>query len=419
MAYIEDESPAIINDESGDPIEDEAGLIATTDWLQTQLAQYNYEPQRRFYLGTSDYSDRVIRWPRISRSANELKSVKINVPLANNDGELNSIYDQTYTLVNTVSIQIGDTHPTSGWEDIDLFTGYLYGVKYKNKQCIIQARDRLYDFTQMKAGDTSSIVEIPSSGGIVPSDIAWTLLTCYGELDATQGASNIDIDWEEFETWADQFSTDNVLAHGFYDGTKIIEALDELSKYTDSAVVIEGDGKIHFKKFQEVNSLDHTWTHDEITKLEIDVNKRRLVNKQFVSWDYSIDSDYYQGNVFDINTTSVNTFGLREETLEMKSIWYVDSISALNVAQRRVSLFSNPPKVPKLRTGLPGIWRKIGETARFVDSFFNVTSAAGWRIVEQSINLHDCLIDLDLDEAAVSNAFYLDVSTLDGDHLLL
>ncbi|NIP51314.1 MAG: hypothetical protein GWN13_15375, partial [Phycisphaerae bacterium] len=63
--------------------------------------------------------------------------------------------------------------------------------------------------------------------------------------------------------------------------------------------------------------------------------------------------------------------------------------------------------------------RKIGETARFVDSFYNVTSASGWRIVEQQIDLQRCVIDIELDEATVLNAFYLDVSNLDGNEYLL
>jgi len=447
MANIRDESSSNILDESGAIILDEAGgggegsplvgLQALTltlwpvyvstvagetvisAWLQSQFQKKIYEPKRTLYIGTSDYSDRVVRWPKIRRTANEVESVKIKVPIANNDGALNNFFEQTYSLVNTVSVHLGDTHPTSGWEDIDLFTGYLHGVKYSNKQCIIEARDRLFDFTQKKIGDTNSVVGIPSSGGIIPSDLAWILCTCYGELSTIQGDSNPDIDWDEYNQWAAQFSANTIEAHGRYTGNKISEALNHLAEYTDSSIVIEGDGKIHFKKFEEVSSQDYTWTQDEITKLELDVNKRRLVNKQYVSWDYKPESDYFEGNVFAQNSTSVNTFGLYEATLEKESIWYVDTPSALNIAQRNVSLYADPPRYYQLTTGLDGIWRKIGETARFVDSFYNVTSGAGWRIVEREINLHDGLVKMDLDEATVANAFYLDVSTLDGIHLLL
>lgn len=377
--------------------------------------------QRKFYIGASDYSDRVIKWPLIKRTANEVKSAKIKIPLANNDGLLNTFYEQTYSLVNSITLEIGDTHPESGWEGIDLFNGYVNGVKYKNKQCIVEARDRLWDFTQRKIGDTDSVTNIPPDvgSGDLPSEIAWVICTCYGGLDTAKSSLNTDIYWEDFQDWAAQFSGNNVEAHGRYNGIKISEALSDLAGYTESAIIVEGDGKLHFKRFEEVNSNDYTWGQDKIVGLEIDVNKRRLVNKQWVYWDYSIESDYYIGKVFSQNTVSVNTFGLYEDIIERDSIWYVDSASALNVAQRKTTLFSDPPKYFEIKTGLDGIWREVGETARFVDSFYNVTSGAGWRIVARDINMNDGTIKMELDEATVLNGFYLDVSTLDGDDRLL
>jgi len=388
-------------------------------WLQSQFEQKTYSPQRKVYIGGSDYSERVVTWPKISRTANDVKSVKIKVPLANDDGALNSFYEQTYTLQNTVSIILGDTHPTSGWESFKLFTGKISGVSYDKRQCIVEARDKFWDFTERKVGDTDSVINIPDSGGIAPSEIAWILCTCYGGLDTLKSNYNEDIYWSDFAEWSAQFSADSILAHGRYDGQKISEALYDLAQYTDSAIVLAGDGRIHFSRFGEVNSNDYTWTQDKIIDLGIDVNKNRLVNRQWVYWDYSVDSDYYMGKVFAQNSTSVNTFDLHEYVIEKESVWYVDSVSALNIAQRKVALLSDPPKYFELETGLSGIWRKIGETARFVDSFFNVTSAAGWRIVQEEINLHDCSVVKELDEATVLNAFYLDISYLDGNDRLL
>lgn len=392
-----------------------------SSWLQSQFQKYNYEPQYVLSVGSDSYTNqsRVLKWPTIRRTANEIKSVKITVPFANDDGSLNDYFEKTYTLVNTVNLQIGDTHPDSNFEGLDLFTGYLHGVKYKNAQCIIEARDRLFDFTEKKIGDTSSVVDIPASGGLVPSEIAWIICTCYGGLSTIGSDTNPDIDFDEFETFAGAFSTDNILIHGRYPGTQAAKALNELGRYTDSSIVLEGDGKIHFKRFTEVDSNDYTWTDDQAIKTEIDVNKRRLVNKQWVSWDYSTLSDYYLGNAFAQDSASVNTFGLHEQVLEAETLWYVDSVSALNIAQRNILLYSEPPKIFKLTTGLDGIWRKIGETARFVDSFFGVTSVDGRRIMEREINLSEGTTRLELTGANALAAFYLDVSCLDGDEYLL
>jgi hypothetical protein len=445
MASIQDESGTNILDESGSIIYDEAGGAAgdvtvdvglqtlslgiksvffeeedqASSWLQTQLQQYNYEPSFRVYVGASDYAERVVKYPTIRASGQKLKSVKINIPLANDDGALNNFFESTYLLVNSVQIQIGDTHPTSGWDGLTLFNGFVHGVSYNKNQCVVEARDRLWDFSQMKVGDTDSIVEMPSSGGIIPSDIAWTLCTCYGGLDTTEGGGNTDIHWDDFRYWAEQFSSNNVVAHGRFDGMKITEALDELGRYTDSVISIGRDGKLHFAKFEEVNSLDYTWTHDEMLELKADVNKRRLVNRQWVYWDYDPSSEYYTGKVLAQDSLSVNTFGLYEQVEESDNIWWVDSVSAISIAQRRITLYSQPPKLFRLTTGLDGIWREIGETARFVDDFFSVTSGAGWRIVEQELHLGQAKMINYLDEATVLNGFYLDVDYLDGDKYLL
>ena len=56
---------------------------------------------------------------------------------------------------------------------------------------------------------------------------------------------------------------------------------------------------------------------------------------------------------------------------------------------------------------------------RLVNSFYSITSADGWRLVETELNMDDGQLKLELDEAAVLNAFYLDVDYLDSAALLL
>ena len=108
-----------------------------------------------------------------------------------------------------------------------------------------------------------------------------------------------------------------------------------------------------------------------------------------------------------------------EEALMDESIWHVDSVSALGLSQRKVNLLRSPPKRFEIITGLYGIQRQISETVRLVDSFYGVTSASGWRLVGNYYDTDRGIITRYLDEATVMNGFYLDVSDLDGDDLLL
>ena len=388
-----------------------------TSWFLEQLESRNTRPKRVFKIGTSDYSDRVEKYPKFKRTANEIKSINININLANEDGLFNTFYHQTYTIPNTCFLQIGFTHPTSGDEMLTLYTGFLKDVNYPNKKtCTLRLRDRLWDFTERKVGDSDNHVDI---GSTIPSDIAWTLCTCYGGLDTTQGSNNPDIDYISFLGWAAQFSADSVLMTAHYEGKKVVDALSRLGKMTESAIWIEGGGRLYFTRFEEPSSLDMTFTEDDYKEIDIDVESLRMINRHFTYFDYSVVSDYWAKSVFAQESVSVNSFGLKEGLLSDDTIWHVDSIGALSISQRKVKLLQAPPKRFDLSTGLFGIQRQIGETVRIVDSFFGITSSSGWRVVEIEYDFDDGDARFFMDEATVMNGFYLDVSYLDGNDLLL
>jgi len=124
-------------------------------------------------------------------------------------------------------------------------------------------------------------------------------------------------------------------------------------------------------------------------------------------------------NVVSVRSLSITSYGLHENILQDESIWFCDSVSALNLAQRLSARYQYPPKMFKVTTGLWGLYRDIGETVRLVSSFYNITSASGYRIVEIIYDMEQGKTTFVMDDSAISNAFYLDVSTLDGTDLLL
>jgi len=392
--------------------------LDVTSWFVDQLSEPATEPVRKFTIGGSDYSDRVTRWPRFKRTANELKSVKTTVNLANHDGGLNYFYETQYTLTNSCLIQFGFTHATSGEELVDLFVGEIEDVRYTKDTCQLRMRDRLWRFADRVVGDTDNPVVIPPSSQELPSDIAWTLCTCYGALSDVESTSNPDIDYSSFLTWADVFSTDNVFAQTNFEGEKVLEGLEEIGRMTDSAIWIEGDGKLYFKRFTTADSNDAVITLDDMGSIIIDLEKSRLINRQWVYWDYAVESEYWQSKVYSERDTSVNTFGVKEDVLKSENIWYVTSVSALNLAQRRSYMLQYPPRRFNAQTAGKGAWMQLGETIRLVNSFYDLSSGQGWRFVEQDIDLHRMVFNFELDAAAIMDAFYLDISTLDGTHVL-
>ena len=387
-----------------------------SSWFVDQLRKRSSKPKRRLTLAGSDYSARVHKWPRLRRSADRVQSSKISINLANTDGGLNRYYENTFHMPGSCTIEFGYTHPDSGDELIPLFTGEIHVVSYTEKFCKLPLRDRMWDFTSRVVGDSDNPVTFTS---VLVSDIAWTLCTCYGGLSSVESDANPDIDYDSFLDFAAVFSADTVLCSARYEGEKVTEALEKLAKYTDSAIWVEGDGKLYFRRFSEPDSLDFVVVRNDQVALQIDIDGMQMVNRLYVDWNYSTDSDYWQDAVISVDSTSVNTFGLHEDRLQDETIWYVDSASALNMAQRKTSLLKAPPRRFMVSTGVIGLHRQLGETVRLVDSFYGITSDSGWRFTEMDIALDTGRVGYLLDEAATMNAFYLDVSYLDGNDCLL
>ena len=331
------------------------------------------------------------------------------------EGPLDEIRVYSGNLTLDEAIALND-HPTAvPSEKLKLYSGFLKDVGYADKICNLKLEDRLADFHTKVVGESNNPVQFPSEN---PALSAWTLCTCYGELSSIESNSNPDIDYDTWDLWSNVFSENGTVTETNYKGEKVKEALSRLAIYTDSKIFVNGEGKLVFKGFTEVSSIDIT-LDQEILKAKVDVESKRLVNKQIINWDYSVDSDYWASNVFDQASTSVNTFGLHENILEDESIWYSNSVSALGQAQRLTTILQTPPKRFLINTGLAPLHMQIGDTVRLVDSFFNVTSASGWAVIKQTIDLNAGIVQLEVDEAIVAGAFYLDVSSLDGDDLLL
>lgn len=381
-----------------------------SSWYIDQLALNLSAPVKKFYIGASDYSERVEKWPKIKRVANRIQSSKVTVKLANEDGQMNFFHNQLWTMPNTCSIQIGFTHATSGDELISYFAGEIKEITYGKNTCDIHIRDKLWTLTQKKIGDSADVVTFSHE---IPSDIAWTVVTCYGELSSIESTSNPDIDYSSFLDWAEALSGDSVLMSAYYDGIKTSQAVESIVQMTDSGVWQEGNGKLYFKRYEAPSSLDFTIDQDEWMDLKIKIDGLRPINKAWVYGGYDVDSDYWAINVFDVSTTAVNTYGLHEDVFKDTTCWLVNSTSCQNLAQRIVRNYRYPPKKFLVDTIVKGLHRQIGETVRIVDSFYNLTSGFGWRYDEIEIDAHDFSVRYSMNEAIAGRAFFLDISYLD------
>jgi hypothetical protein len=389
--------------------------FSVSSWYYSQMLSPVSSPVRQFIFGSSDYSSKVVEWPKFSRSGQNVVSSKPSLTLDNADGAMNFVMDAIWCFPNTCQCKWGYTHPVSGTEYVPLFTGKVFEVEYSESKCKLNLRDKLWDMTNINLGSVDSNI---SYNNYTPAMMAF-LLMGIGGLSQIGSSTNPDIDFLSYSNTYYDFWNDSVVVSVKYQGEKVLEGLSGLSIYSDMAIWQEGNGKMYMKRYGMPSSLDFVVTRREYTDLKIVLEGVSLVNKAWVYGLYQPESQYWALNAYMIDTISVNTYGLREQVLKDSSVWYVDSNSALNRGARITRILSKPPKKFELTTPMIGLHRQMGETIRIVEPFFNVGSNTAWRIVELEFDMEKGKTKYVLDEALPGNSFLLDVDYLDGDQLLL
>ena len=266
-------------------------------------------------------------------------------------------------------------------------------------------KDRISKLEDRIVGDNNNPASFANQ---IPSEIMYTICTCYGGLTDNRSI-NPDLDLTSFNDMAAVFSADTLAVQANFDGQKCLDALTKVSSMVSASVWADYDGKIYFARFASASSLDTVITEDDTFKLDIDIDTNRMTNRQLVSFNFNTAANSWSDTVTQESSVSVNSFGLREDTLKSENVWYTNSTDALNLTGRVLALTSTPPKKFKLRTNKKGLERNISETIRLVNSFFSMTSATAFRITEAVYPILKGEVTLTLDGALTLNGFFLDV----------
>ena len=385
--------------------------FVVTSWFIDQTLSKTTEPVRKFTIGSSDYSEYVLKWPKFKKQWDDIRPLNFTINLSNEDQVFNFFIDDKTKLKQAVTLEMGYTHPTSGDELITLFAGETDYVRYSKGTCNISIVDKFKQLSERIIG-TSDVPVNYMGSSYLPSDVAWWLITSYGGYDTTADSSNVDIDYPAFQTWSEIFSESSIFVEATFDGQKVTEALRKLSRMTRSAINIEED-KISFKRFSLADSNTVTITDDNVLDIGITINDADSINKQHVFADYDVTSEYHKISIFEVATAQVNSYGLHEDTEEDENIWYTNTVSALDLAQRVVNTKKDPYNSLDIASLLNSLPYLIGETVTVVDSLHGI-SGDGFRIMGKSIDMDKGLVSLLADRSQFGSPFILDTSSLDG-----
>jgi len=293
-------------------------------------------------------------------------------------------------------------------ESITLFSGEISNISYANEDCSLKIKDKFQQLSERQIGTSDLPISYTGSNYLV-SDIAWWVVTSYGGYSTLTSSSNPDINYQKFSEWASIFSADAIFMNAEFDGQKCTEVLRKIARNTQSAIFIDNN-KLTFNRFGIIDSAVTSLGPGEIKNLELSFNTDQIVNKQYIAGDYSPASDSYGFTVFDESTPSVNSFGLKENLIKDKNIWYINSSSAINLAERKILTDADPDDSVKVTTGLQGLPRIIGETLTLLDDFHSITES--YRILEHNVDLDTGETSFRIDRTQLTNPFILDTTSL-------
>jgi hypothetical protein len=301
-------------------------------------------------------------------------------------------------------------------EFLTVYEGGIGSISFARGLAKIQAEDKFNPLSHRVIGSRDTPVLMTDS--FLPSDVFWTICTCYGGLSSVESTSNPDIDWAAFQTWAAVFSADSVFVSTKYEGDNCIKALRDLAHYTQSTIVTD-PAKITPNRFSGIVTGDELLFDDSsIIDNTVVISEQTIINRQYVSGDYDPDVSSYGITVVKADSVSINSFGLHADTMEKTSIWYINSLSAVNLADRKISFNKVPSTAYRIDLPLVPLTRQIGDIITVADSSLSVASHS-MRVMGYSINMDKLAMSLSADDTQLANPFLLDVSTLDGPELLL
>lgn len=370
--------------------------------------------RKRFYIGSSDYTDYVNKWPTIKKQWDGLSPQTVTIDLSNEGKTFNFLSVDPTLMQTTATLKLGFVYAVGSEEFITPFAGTMDTLRFQTGGCAITLIDKFRKLADRKIGDTTTPTLYTGSSYLI-HDMAWYLCTSHGGLSAVASTSNPDIDYASFGSWTSVFSADNVRCAGKFTGQQPLELLKQLSTLTQSAIYVEND-KLKFSRFLLTDSAIYTLNNNTTMDVSATMDDRELINKAWVSANFNITSDSFAITVYDISSTSVANYGLREKLFAEQTIWLTDSVSAINLAQRQTGSYREIRNKYQVNAPLHAVISTIGDAITFVDPLLEVSDT--FRIMEEELDLDSGSKRFGIDQTQYFGGFILDVTSLDGSEVL-
>ncbi len=376
--------------------------LDVSSWFIDQLRQERASPQRIFTINGCDFSHLVLRWPKVKYKADTIDLGRVSIDLSNRNREFQFFVDSGLSMTASCEIALSFTHPELGPERASLYLGEPSGVRFSEGgvEARLQLQGKTKRLTDVSLGtDTDSGGLDFTDSDYFPSDLAWTLVTCFGGLSAVQDSSNPDIDYPKWKAWNDVNIVRDVRVNGFFTGEKIYQVLNTLA-FMDSVMILFRNTRLDFTPIIDgFGAGGELVSPDEIIDLNLSVDPTAIVNDFSIEISYDIATRKFQSQLSLVNSQSILDFGRRSGRFGSQSIWFADLDDARYFAEDIVRFHQKPAPRISLKTPLAGgAHLTVGDVVTVTDSLFQ-QERQSFRITELGIDLGRGRVDFRCERA--------------------
>lgn len=297
-----------------------------------------------FTFAGSDMSDKVFRYATISRDATDVVGKSYKVTLENATQTFNSMITDKTQFFKDGIFNYGFSTESATNDTLQMFGGVLTKTTFANNRVDLLFQDKLARLKDKTIGTKKNPVSFVNTN-VYPSDLAWWVVTSFGDLSAVKSTSNPDIVFTQWEEFHNIFVDNSIFVRAEFKGEDVIEALQEIQRLTDSVIYAEGDNKLYFNRWTGAGSDSFTVTDSLLQaekKLKMTIDATEITNSVKVLAGYNPSSDTWAHEISIQNTDSINSYGRHEVVYDETKVWYANSLGANNLAERIAFRKSEP-----------------------------------------------------------------------------
>jgi len=407
------------------------GHELTPFFLEKQAQTNPSSIVRQFTFNNSIFTDRVTQFPSISRTYKDVVAQSFTINVENASQLFNEILQDRTKFRQEGEVNYGYQFNSSHIDFACIGKGKLTNADYEEGEATLTFKNQMELLSEQRIS-----TDVTSQQGVSyvgsewnPADLTFDILTTnsYGaNLDNTQSTANTDIHWESFTNWKNSLGSESIVVNGFFPyETNYVNALQSIAEITDSAIYVEANNQIYFiRNITGVESFSATVVDSDIINIRTMGDAFDMCNEYTVPVSFTVTSNAVTGfnNTISFeNTASVNSFGKISKQPTTKFIWYVNSASALNLAQRIVQRRREPEVAITITTPIKYLQQQLGDLIYISHDALGIQDQP-YTLIGEKINLEEQTIEMDLSVGhglAVANftIFELDdaeIGTLDN-----